>query len=154
MADVMLHRSDGAGNPLHQPPHRLHSSCVSGRLVARQVPAICATVDHPAVDRYLDYKLKAHKNLKEHGPSHPYGELSAEKWQKCINFFTSPTFVFCEDARNEDPQFAMYKAQLRRMERTIAHLTANLEQRLPRVVPDDAEEVGKDENDSGGLEDA
>ncbi|KAL2505299.1 hypothetical protein Adt_20920 [Abeliophyllum distichum] len=47
-------------------------------------------------------------------------------------------------------KFAMYKAQLCRMERTISHLTVNLQQRLPRVAPEDDEEISKEENDSGG----
>ncbi|KAL2526038.1 Uncharacterized protein Adt_11092 [Abeliophyllum distichum] len=50
--------------------------------------AVCATVD-----RYRDYKLKAHNHLKAHGTSRPYGEMSVEDWQKCIDFFTSPTFM-------------------------------------------------------------
>ncbi|KAL2505159.1 hypothetical protein Adt_20780 [Abeliophyllum distichum] len=55
--------------------------------------AVCAAIDRLAADRYRDYKLKAHNNLKEHKPSRSYDVLSAEEWQKCINFFTSPTFV-------------------------------------------------------------
>ncbi|KAL2486278.1 hypothetical protein Adt_31034 [Abeliophyllum distichum] len=54
--------------------------------------AVCATVDRLTVDRYRDYKLKTHNHLKAHGPSCPYGEIYAEDWQKCIDFFTSPTF--------------------------------------------------------------
>ncbi|KAL2481276.1 Uncharacterized protein Adt_34242 [Abeliophyllum distichum] len=55
--------------------------------------AVCGVVDHLAADRYRDYKLKAYNHLKAHGPSRPYGEMSAEDWQKCIDFFTSRTFV-------------------------------------------------------------
>ncbi|KAL2532484.1 hypothetical protein Adt_05835 [Abeliophyllum distichum] len=40
-----------------------------------------------------DYKLKAHKHLKEQRPSRPYSKLFVEDWQKSIDFFTSPTFV-------------------------------------------------------------
>ncbi|KAL2505734.1 hypothetical protein Adt_21355 [Abeliophyllum distichum] len=126
----------------------------------------------------------AHNHLKEHVPSCPYGELYAEELQKCIDFFTSLTFVeqltknkanrgkakylsvqgskifsamhydqFCEDAQNDDPRFSMYEAQLRRIERTIVLFTANLEQRLPEIVPDDNKEVAEDKNDGGGLGD-
>ncbi|KAL2474389.1 hypothetical protein Adt_35125 [Abeliophyllum distichum] len=42
---------------------------------------------------------------------------------------------------------------LRRMERTIVHFMENLQQILPRVVPEDDKEVDQDENDSGGLGD-
>ncbi|KAL2471163.1 hypothetical protein Adt_39299 [Abeliophyllum distichum] len=55
--------------------------------------AICATVDRLAADPYRDYKLKAHNHLIAHGLSRPYIEMSAKDWQKCIDFFTSPTFV-------------------------------------------------------------
>ncbi|KAL2466727.1 Uncharacterized protein Adt_42578 [Abeliophyllum distichum] len=54
---------------------------------------VFAAVDRLAADCYRDYKLKAHNHLKAHGPSRPFGEMSAEDWQKCIDFFTSPTFV-------------------------------------------------------------
>ncbi|KAL2471331.1 Uncharacterized protein Adt_39467 [Abeliophyllum distichum] len=54
---------------------------------------VCAAVDRLAADRYSEYKLKVHNHLKAHAPSRPYGEMSAEDWQKCIDFFTSPTFV-------------------------------------------------------------
>ncbi|KAL2480517.1 hypothetical protein Adt_33483 [Abeliophyllum distichum] len=55
--------------------------------------AVCAVVDHLAADHYRDYKFKAHNHLKEHRLSRPYGEMSAEEWQKCIDFFTSFTFM-------------------------------------------------------------
>ncbi|KAL2525484.1 Uncharacterized protein Adt_10538 [Abeliophyllum distichum] len=55
--------------------------------------AVCAAVDRLATNCYRDYKLKAHNHLKAHGPSRPYGEMSAEDLQKCIDFFTSPTFM-------------------------------------------------------------
>ncbi|KAL2462252.1 hypothetical protein Adt_45672 [Abeliophyllum distichum] len=50
-------------------------------------------------------------------------------------------------------EFAMYEAQLHRMERTITLLTANLQQRLPKVVQENDEEVDEDKNDGGGLGD-
>ncbi|KAL2542966.1 hypothetical protein Adt_03944 [Abeliophyllum distichum] len=160
----------------------------------------CATVDRLTIDCYRDYKLKAHNHLKEHEPSRLYGKLSAEKWQKCIDFFTSPTFVngqqrtrpiggkakylsvqgsksfsatrydsvqdkFVEVRETQQTQItfsgvlvdacAIAKevlkerrrhAQLHRMERTIAHLTTNLQQRISGVVPEDDE----DENENGG----
>ncbi|KAL2518242.1 hypothetical protein Adt_14489 [Abeliophyllum distichum] len=39
---------------------------------------VCAAVDRLVTNRYRDYKLKAHNHLKAHGPSRPYGEMSAE----------------------------------------------------------------------------
>ncbi|KAL2512867.1 hypothetical protein Adt_18467 [Abeliophyllum distichum] len=108
---------------------------------------VCAAVDRLVDDRYQDYKLRVYKHLKEHEPSRPYGELSTEDWQKCINFFISHTFVdtspspdstatskalrgtsnqFSRNPQNDDPKFALYDAQLRRMKRTIQRLTANL----------------------------
>ncbi|KAL2481153.1 hypothetical protein Adt_34119 [Abeliophyllum distichum] len=54
---------------------------------------------------------------------------------------------FCKDAQNDDIWFAMYEVQLSRMERTIARLTVNLQQRLSGIVPEDYKEVGEDEND-------
>ncbi|KAL2491150.1 Uncharacterized protein Adt_26778 [Abeliophyllum distichum] len=59
---------------------------------------------------------------------------------------------FCEDARNDGPQFTKYEAQLRQMERTIARLMTNLEYRLPGVVLDNDEKVGEDETNGGVLE--
>ncbi|KAL2471008.1 nuclear transcription factor Y subunit beta [Abeliophyllum distichum] len=50
-------------------------------------------VDRLAADSYRNYKLTAYNHLKEHGSSCPYGELYAEKWQKYIDFYTSPNFV-------------------------------------------------------------
>ncbi|KAL2533258.1 hypothetical protein Adt_06609 [Abeliophyllum distichum] len=55
--------------------------------------SIGLSVPHLAANCYRDYILKAHKHLKKHRPSRPYGQLAAEDWQKCIDFFTSPTFV-------------------------------------------------------------
>ncbi|KAL2526872.1 hypothetical protein Adt_11926 [Abeliophyllum distichum] len=148
--------------------------------------AVCAAVDYLAVDCYRDYKLKTRNHLKAHRPSRPYDEMSADDWQKCTDFFTSPTFVdkfvalretqqthitssgaslddraitnevlgegrgnvrgvervlkgtspsldstaalkvsqrtshqFSGDPQNDDPRFAMYEAQLYRMERKI-----------------------------------
>ncbi|KAL2485650.1 Uncharacterized protein Adt_30406 [Abeliophyllum distichum] len=54
--------------------------------------AVYAAVDNLTVDRYRDYKLKAHNYLKAHGPNLPYNEMSTEDWQKCIDF-TNPNFV-------------------------------------------------------------
>ncbi|KAL2466543.1 Uncharacterized protein Adt_42394 [Abeliophyllum distichum] len=54
---------------------------------------VCAAVDCLAVDRYRDYKLKAHNHLKAHGPNRPYDKLSTKDWQKCIDFFNGPAFV-------------------------------------------------------------
>ncbi|KAL2512454.1 Uncharacterized protein Adt_18054 [Abeliophyllum distichum] len=54
---------------------------------------------------------------------------------------------FSGDSQNDDQRFPMYEAQLRRIERTIQHLTANLKNRIPEVVPKEDE----DDDDSGGL---
>ncbi|KAL2470913.1 hypothetical protein Adt_39049 [Abeliophyllum distichum] len=40
---------------------------------------VCATIDCLAAYRYLDYKLKVHNHLKEHGSSCPYDEMSVEE---------------------------------------------------------------------------
>ncbi|KAL2497382.1 hypothetical protein Adt_22932 [Abeliophyllum distichum] len=122
MTDVMLHGCDGAGDPPHQPPHWLHSSCESAssskqRGISRginlgktQVASSGASIDELAIVREV---------LGEHR-----GHIRG-----------------------------VGQAQLYRIERIIAHLTANLEQRLPGVVPSDDEEVGKDENDGRDLGD-
>ncbi|KAL2525805.1 hypothetical protein Adt_10859 [Abeliophyllum distichum] len=135
--------------------------------------AVCAAVDCLAADHYLHYKLKAHNQLKAHGPNRPYDEMSAEDWQKCIDFFTSPTFLdklvglretqhtqvasngaslderaiakeFSGDSQNNDPRLAMYEAQLHQMQREIEIL----KNRIPVVVPAEEENGDKDE----GLE--
>ncbi|KAL2480235.1 Uncharacterized protein Adt_33201 [Abeliophyllum distichum] len=116
MADVMSHRSDGARDPPQQPPHRLALACESvpppkRRGISRGIifeksyfdlhgdrspdeyRTVYAAIDRLAADCYRDCKLKAHNHLKAHGPSRPYGEMYLEDWQKCVNFFTSPTFV-------------------------------------------------------------
>ncbi|KAL2461396.1 Uncharacterized protein Adt_44816 [Abeliophyllum distichum] len=138
--------------------------------------------------RYRNYKLKAHNHLKEHEPSHPYGELSIEKWQKYIDFFTSPTFVVISSDVSIDERTIVREVLGERRRHIcgirhvlkgicpsldltlasnaprgtsnqfcadvrIARLTANLEQRLPGVVSDDAKEVGKDMNDCRCLGD-
>ncbi|KAL2505868.1 hypothetical protein Adt_21489 [Abeliophyllum distichum] len=55
--------------------------------------AVYAAINRLAANRYQDYKLNAYNHLKAHGPSRPYGEMSIEDWQKCIDFFTSPNFM-------------------------------------------------------------
>ncbi|KAL2470898.1 hypothetical protein Adt_39034 [Abeliophyllum distichum] len=127
--------------------------------------AICAATDHLATNRYHSYKLKEHNHLKGHGPSRPYGEMSAEDWQKFIDFFTSSIFVgtfpsldsttaskapqgtfhqFSGDPQNDDHRFAMYKAQLRRMQWTIELLKNS----ISVVVPE--EDNNKDTDKSLG----
>ncbi|KAL2457012.1 Uncharacterized protein Adt_46514 [Abeliophyllum distichum] len=71
---------------------QLHSIIEDDRS-PNEYQTVCAAVDRLTADCYRDYKLKAHNHLKEHGPSRLYGKLSVEEWQKCIDFFTSPTFV-------------------------------------------------------------
>ncbi|KAL2525428.1 Uncharacterized protein Adt_10482 [Abeliophyllum distichum] len=68
-------------------------SIIEGDRSPHEYRAVCADVDCLAADRYRDYKLKAYNHLKAHEPSQPYGEMSVDDWQKCIDFFTSPTFV-------------------------------------------------------------
>ncbi|KAL2480525.1 Uncharacterized protein Adt_33491 [Abeliophyllum distichum] len=46
---------------------------------------------------------------------------------------------FSGDLHNDNPRFALYEAQLRRMERTIQRLTANLKHSIPEVVPEQDE---------------
>ncbi|KAL2486877.1 hypothetical protein Adt_31633 [Abeliophyllum distichum] len=112
-----------------------HSYVASSRatLIFDKYRAVYITVDHPVADHYHDYKLKTHNHLKEHRLSRPYGELSVEEWQKCIDFFTNPTFV------------------LRQMKRTIALLTANLQHTILRIVREDEED--ENENNDESLED-
>ncbi|KAL2526657.1 hypothetical protein Adt_11711 [Abeliophyllum distichum] len=162
MADVMSHEGDGAGDSPQQPPHRLDSTYEYGQSVPDEYRAVCATVDCLAADHYRDYKLKVHNHLKAHGPSRPYGDMSVEDWQKCIDFFTSPNFVgtypsldstaaskppqgtshkFSGDSQNDDPRFAMYEVQLRRMQRKIELLKNSIQ----GVVPEEVEENDGDE---------
>ncbi|KAL2505330.1 hypothetical protein Adt_20951 [Abeliophyllum distichum] len=61
--------------------------------------AVCVAV---AADRYRDYKLKVHNHLNEHGPSHPYSELSVEDLQKYNDIFTSSTFMGVVPEDDED----------------------------------------------------
>ncbi|KAL2498561.1 hypothetical protein Adt_24111 [Abeliophyllum distichum] len=56
-------------------------------------------------------------------------------------------------AREVFEEQRVHVCRLCQMEKKIAHLTANLEQRLPDVVLDDDEEIGEDENGYGGLGD-
>ncbi|KAL2486146.1 hypothetical protein Adt_30902 [Abeliophyllum distichum] len=100
MADVMSHEGDGVGDPPHQPPHRLHSSYESEVSEEQQTrlrsiieiyfdfqddqsldeyQVVCAIVDRLTVDRYRDYKFKAHNHVKEHRPSCLYDELFFEE---------------------------------------------------------------------------
>ncbi|KAL2457003.1 hypothetical protein Adt_46522 [Abeliophyllum distichum] len=109
MVDVMLHGGDGAGDLLHQPPHRF----------VLRVQRVSKGNFH-----FLDSKAAS-------------------------NVSRGTSNQFCED----DPHFAMYEAHICRMERTIAHLTANIQLRLIGVVPEHDEEVGEDKNDSRGLGD-
>ncbi|KAL2480043.1 hypothetical protein Adt_33009 [Abeliophyllum distichum] len=67
-------------------------SIIEGDRSPNEYQVVCAAIDRLATDRYRDYKLKAHKHLKVHEPNR-YGEMSTKDWQKCIDFFTSPTFV-------------------------------------------------------------
>ncbi|KAL2474907.1 Uncharacterized protein Adt_35643 [Abeliophyllum distichum] len=70
-----------------------YPSWTEGDWSSDEYRVVCAAVDHLVADRYRDYKLKAHNHLKLHGPSRSYDEIFAKDWQKCIDFFTSPTFV-------------------------------------------------------------
>ncbi|KAL2527271.1 hypothetical protein Adt_12325 [Abeliophyllum distichum] len=98
IVDVISHGGDGAGDPPQQPSHRLASACecyfnLQGDRSPNEYRMVCAAVDRLAANRYHDYKLKVYNHLKAHGPSRPYDKISTEDWQKCIDFFTSPTFV-------------------------------------------------------------
>ncbi|KAL2487319.1 hypothetical protein Adt_32075 [Abeliophyllum distichum] len=91
MADVMSHGGDGAGILPHQPPRRFR--CVL-RFRFTMPPYYPSWTEVPEEQRArLRSIIEVHNHLKAHGPSCPYDELSAEDWQKCIDFFTSLTFV-------------------------------------------------------------
>ncbi|KAL2491871.1 Uncharacterized protein Adt_27499 [Abeliophyllum distichum] len=98
MADIMFHEGDSVGDPpqLHPTSYRIHAKrqgYLSMHYSRKEVPkssrhdyvalskttsiAVCAAVNGLAVDCYRDYKLKVYNHLKEHGPRHSYGELSA-----------------------------------------------------------------------------
>ncbi|KAL2491727.1 Uncharacterized protein Adt_27355 [Abeliophyllum distichum] len=68
--------------------------------------AVYTTVDRLVANHYRDYKLKARTRL-------------SIRLRGTFNQFS-------RDPQNDDPRSTIYVVQLRRMERTIAHLTVNL----------------------------
>ncbi|KAL2543065.1 hypothetical protein Adt_04043 [Abeliophyllum distichum] len=198
MADVMSHRDDGVRDPPHQLSHRLTSTCESAPLPKRRgisqginlekVWQANGKMPLPIVSNAQCSRSEITRSTSRVwlGTNRPYGEMSTEDWQKCIDFFTSLTFVdnlvelietqhtqaassgaslderaiakevlgerrghvyevgwvpkgtfpsldsttaskapqgtfhqFFGDPQNNDPRFAMYEAQLRRMQREI-----------------------------------
>ncbi|KAL2474821.1 hypothetical protein Adt_35557 [Abeliophyllum distichum] len=118
-----------------------------------------ATIDRLATARYRDYKFRAHNHLKAYGPSRPYGNMSAEYWQKCIDFFTSHTFISSKNKTNRDKAkcpsvqgsksfFATRYDKLRRMQREIELLKNSISVAVP--VEDENENENEDEEEGLG----
>ncbi|KAL2471340.1 Uncharacterized protein Adt_39476 [Abeliophyllum distichum] len=150
MADVMSHGGDGAGDPPQQPSHRLASTCESAPSLKRRgifrginlemVWQANGKVPLPIVERTMQpFRNNAKYFTRLVGnqvrftvpPCYPsWTEVPEEQRARTSHQFSG-------DSQNNDPQFAMYEAQLRQIQREIEIL----KNRIP------VEEENGDENE-------
>ncbi|KAL2504987.1 hypothetical protein Adt_20608 [Abeliophyllum distichum] len=148
MADVMLHGGDGARDPPQQPLRRLASATSLDKLIElrktqhTQVASSGASLDERAIAKKVLGERRGYVRGVGWVPKGTSPSLDSTVTSKA----PQGTFhQFFGNAQNNDPRFAMYEAQLRRMQQEIELLKNS----IPVVVP----EENKNEDEDEGLGD-
>ncbi|KAL2481048.1 hypothetical protein Adt_34014 [Abeliophyllum distichum] len=126
MADVMSHGGDSAGDPPHMAQFvlRFYRKLVEIRQTQQtQVAYSSASVDERTIAKEVLEEQQGHVCWVERDPNgtSPFLDSTATS-----NAPRRTSNQFFGDSQNDDPRFAMYKVQLRRMEMAIQRLMTNL----------------------------